>query len=212
MTKLTVAIWWIPVPTVHKLRLTKCCESSYFTLCCIVPQRLDWLMVLTEINKVVLQCVEKNKLPFPACRSYSNSIQVTWRTQLGCDAVFMTSSPSGSLRFLLIAVIFRTVTFRRFQLQLWKSLFCRGISFHLFIFTYSPNWRVSDSSPLAYRRVHEGKPRAMNRSRVNPMRIWQQWSVKCVNVEFCFVPGHVTFCNRLRHGPKFVSRFGKNPK
>jgi len=31
---------------------------------CIVLQRTDWLMILTEINKVVLQC--KNKLPFPA--------------------------------------------------------------------------------------------------------------------------------------------------
>jgi len=158
MTKLTVAIWWIPVPTVHKLRLTKCCESSYFTLCCIVPQRLDWLMVLTEINKVVLQCVEKNKLPFPACRSYSNSIQVTWRTQLGCDAVFMTSSPSGSLRFLLIAVIFRTVTFRRFQLQLWKSV---GVS--AFTFSFSPIPRIDAWAirrpwlTVAFTKVSQGR-------------------------------------------------------
>jgi len=84
----------------------------------------------------------KNKLPFPTWRSYSNFIQVTWRTQLGCDAVFMTSSPSGSLRFFLLALIFPNVTFRRFQLQLWKAPFCSDISFHLFIITYSPAFTI----------------------------------------------------------------------
>ena len=134
------------LPTVHRLLLTNCCESSYLTLCCIVLQRTDWLMILTELNKVALQC--KNKLPFPALRrSCSNSIiKVTWTGQLRCDAVFMTSSPSSSLRFSLQAVIFRTtlnkITSRRFQLHLRKAHFCNGISFHLFILTFSPAFAI----------------------------------------------------------------------
>ena len=43
-------------PTYCALLLTKCCESSYLTLCCIVLQRTDWLIIVTEINKVALQC------------------------------------------------------------------------------------------------------------------------------------------------------------
>ena len=39
-----------------------------FDILLLVVQRIDWLMILTEINKVALQC--KNKLPFPAqCKS-----------------------------------------------------------------------------------------------------------------------------------------------
>jgi len=34
------------------------------TLVFIVLQTTDWLMIMTEINKVALQC--KNELPFPA--------------------------------------------------------------------------------------------------------------------------------------------------
>jgi len=53
------------LPTVHRSRLTKCYEPSCLTLLyCSLLQSIDWLMVLTEINKVALQC--KNKLPFPA--------------------------------------------------------------------------------------------------------------------------------------------------
>ena len=44
--------------------------------------------------------------------------------------------------FSLLAVIFRTklnkITSRRFQLHLRKAPFCSGITFHVFIFTYSP--------------------------------------------------------------------------
>ena len=131
--------------TVHRLRLTKCCGSSYLTLCCFVLQRIAWLMILTKINNVTLQC--KNKLPFPALqRSCSNSIKVTWTVQLRCDAVFMASSPSSSLGFSLLAVIFRTTlnktTPRRFQLHPRKAPFCSGISFHLFILIYSPAFAI----------------------------------------------------------------------
>ena len=60
--------------------------------------------------------------------------------QLRCDAVFMTSSPSSSPRFSLLAVIFRTtlntITPRRLQQYLQKIPLCSGIRLHLFIFTY----------------------------------------------------------------------------
>jgi len=44
------------LPTVHRLLLTKRCESSYLTLCCIVLQTTDYFMIVTEINKEALQC------------------------------------------------------------------------------------------------------------------------------------------------------------
>jgi len=44
------------LPTVRRFLLTKCCESSYLTLVFIVLQRTDWLVIVTEINKVALQC------------------------------------------------------------------------------------------------------------------------------------------------------------
>jgi len=82
-------------------------NSHILTLSCIVLQRIDWVMILSEINKVALQC--KNKLPFPALqRSCSNSIKVTWTVQLRSKAVFITSLSSNFLRFPLLAVIFRT--------------------------------------------------------------------------------------------------------
>jgi len=37
--------------------------NHHISHCYIVLQRIDWLMILTEVNKVALQC--KNKLPFP---------------------------------------------------------------------------------------------------------------------------------------------------
>jgi len=120
----------------------------------------------------------------------SNSIEVTWRVQLRCDVVFMTSSPSSSPRFSLLAFIFRTtlnkITSQRFQQHLQKAPLCSGISFHLFIFTYSqlskyhrPSARSKSLSPCSVKTpqyrvrkcVHEGKPRATNRSRVNPMTV-----------------------------------------
>jgi len=132
------------VPTVHRLLLTKCRESSLFTLCCIALQKTDWLMIVTEINKV--DCNVKTRSHFLSCRSCSNSIKVTWRLQLRCDAVFMASSPSSSPRFSLLAVIFRTtlnkITSRRFQLHLQKAPLCSGITFHLFLLTYSPAFAI----------------------------------------------------------------------
>jgi len=91
-------------------------------------------------------CSVKTNSHFLPCRSCSNSVKVTWRVQLQCDAVFMTSSPSSSLRFSLLAVVFRTtlnkITSRRFHQHLRKAPFCSGISFHLFIFTYSPAFAI----------------------------------------------------------------------
>jgi len=43
--------------TVRRFLLTKCCESSYLTLVFITLPRTDWLMIVTEINKVVRKCV-----------------------------------------------------------------------------------------------------------------------------------------------------------
>jgi len=180
------------LPTVHRLLLTKCCKSSYLTLCCIVLQRTDWLMIMTEIKKT-----NSHFLP---CRSCSNSIKVTWRLQLRCDAVFMTSSPSSSLRFSLLAVIFRTtlnkITSRRFQQHLQKALLCSGTyKKHLcvvesaFTFSFSPipqllqyhrpSARSKSLIPCSVKTpqyrvrkcVHEGKPRATNHSRVNPITV-----------------------------------------
>ena len=45
------------LPTVRRFLLTKCCESSYLTLVFITLPRTDWLMIVTEINKVVRKCV-----------------------------------------------------------------------------------------------------------------------------------------------------------
>jgi len=76
----------------------------------------------------------------------SNSIKVTWRVQLRCDTVFMTSSPSSFPRFSLLAVIFRTtlnkITSRRFQQHLQTAPLCSAITFHHFIFTYSPAFAI----------------------------------------------------------------------
>jgi len=108
----------------------------------------------------------------------------------------MTSSPSSSPRFSLLAVIFRTtqnkITSRRFQLHLRKAAFFSGISLHLFIFAYSPAFTICQVQEanlrvpccvktLQYRvrkRVHEGKPRAANSSRVNPITV-QRLVDKC---------------------------------
>ena len=83
---------------------------------------------------------------FRPCRSCSNSIKVAWRVQLRCHAVFMTSSPSSSLRFSLLAVILRTtlnkITSRQFQQHLQKAPLCSGIRLHLFTFTYSPAFAI----------------------------------------------------------------------
>ena len=165
-----------------------CCESSYLTLVFIVLQRTDWLMIVTEINKVALQCKNSNSHFLP-CRSCSNSFEVAWRVQLRCDAVFMTSSPSSTPRFSLLAVNFRTtlnkITSRRFQQHLQKAPLCVVESGFIFSFSpipqlsqyHRPNPRSKSLSPCSaetpqYRVrkcVHEGKPRATNRSRVNPI-------------------------------------------
>jgi len=89
---------------------------------------------------------EKINLATLPCREAVQMLLPTWRGQLRCDTVFMTSSLSSSLRFSLLAVIFRTtlnkITSRRFQLHLRKASFCSGISFHRFIFTYFPAFEI----------------------------------------------------------------------
>jgi len=100
------------LPTVHRLLLTKCWILIFDTLLyCKAEDRLvndhDWNRhLLTPISCHV------------DCKSCSNSIIVTWRLQLRCDAVFMTSLPSNFPRFSLLAVIFRTtlnkITSRQF--------------------------------------------------------------------------------------------------
>jgi len=117
---------------------------------------------------------------------FLNSIKVTWRVQLRCDAVSMTSSPSNSLRFSLLSVIFRTTlnktTSRRFQLHLRKAPFCSGISFHLlpsFCNAIGQPHEANLQVPCSVKTpqypvrkcVHKGKPRATNRSRVKPITV-----------------------------------------
>ena len=117
---------------------------------------------------------------------FLNSIKVTWRVQLRCDVVFMTSSPSSSLRFSLLAVIFWTTlnktTSQRFQLHLRKAPFCSGISFRLFPSfcnaigqAHETNLQVPCSVKTPQYRVrkcvHKGKPRVTNRSRINSITV-----------------------------------------
>ena len=102
----------------------------------------------------------------------------------------MISSQSSSPRFSLLAVIIRTTlnksTSRRFQQHLQKAPLCSGISFHLIVVTYSPAFaiprpsaRSKSLSPSSVKTpeyrvrkcVHYGKPRATNRSRVNPITV-----------------------------------------
>ena len=155
--------------------------------CCIVLQRIDWLMILTEVNKVALQC--KNKLPFPGflpCRSCSNSMKVTKSAvamRRGCHDLI---AQQFSTIFSLLAVIFRTklnkTTSRRFQLHLRKAAFCSVISFHLFpsfcnticqehVANHGVPGSVKTPQYRVRKCVHEGKPRATNRSRVNPIAV-----------------------------------------
>jgi len=122
----------------------------------------------------------------------------------------MTSSSSSSPRFYLLAIIFRTtlkkITYRRFQLHLQKAPLCSGNSFHLFIFTYSqlsqyrrPSARSKSLSPCSvktpqYRvckRVHEGKPRVTNRSRVNPITV----QCKVGNCHSSWIAYHMLCCS-----------------
>ena len=77
--------------------------------CCIVLQRTGWLMIVTEINKLALQC--KNNSHFLPCRSCSNSILKSLE-DCNYDATRFSRnrgvSPSSTPRFFLLAVIFRT--------------------------------------------------------------------------------------------------------
>jgi len=134
------------LPTVHKLLLTKCCESSYLTLCCIALQRTDWFdRDWNEQSGFAMLKLTPISCPVEAVQIL---LKVTWRLQLRCKAVFMTSSPSSAPRFSLLAVIFRTTlnksTYRRFQQHPQKAPLCSGISFHLdvFIFTYSSAFAI----------------------------------------------------------------------
>ena len=91
-------------------------------------------------------CSVRTNSHYLPCREAVQILLVTGTVQLRCDAVSMTSSPSSSLPFSLLAAIFRTtlnkITSRRFQLYLLKAQFCSGISFHLFIFTYSSAFAI----------------------------------------------------------------------
>jgi len=84
--------------------------NPHISLCCIVLQSaenrvrlvsdLDWnqqsSFAMWKVNPISCP-VEAVQIPL-----------VTWWLELRCDAVFMTSSPSSSARFSLLAVIFRT--------------------------------------------------------------------------------------------------------
>jgi len=72
------------VPTVHSLRLTKCRESSYLTLCCTEPQKIGWLLILTEINQVALKCPGIKQTPI-SCPE--EAVQILWKSyeEHNCD-------------------------------------------------------------------------------------------------------------------------------
>jgi len=129
---------WLPSHGRRKGGLGKSCLSLNFEI---------WHFPIKVSARKLYFCFDvKTNSHFLPCRSCSNFIKVAWRVQLRCDAVFMTLSPSSSLRFSMLAVIFRTtlnkITFRRFQLHLRKASVCSGISFHVFIFTYSPAFTI----------------------------------------------------------------------
>ena len=164
------------LPTVHRFLLTQSAVNPHIWHYCIVLQRTDWLLIVTEI-KVALQC--KNLTPISCPVEACNY-----------DAIYMTSLPSSSPRFSLLAVIVRTtlnkITPRRFQQHLQKAPLCNGITFHLFIFTYFPAFAIPQAKRTkqifeslqcksAQHRVrkcvHEGKPRATNRSRFNQITV-----------------------------------------
>jgi len=70
------------LPSVRRFLLTKCCESSYLTLVFIVLQTTDWLMIVTEINKVGLQC---KKLTPISCPVEAVQILVKSLEECNCD-------------------------------------------------------------------------------------------------------------------------------
>jgi len=108
-----------------------CWFASGFAVC--RKNKLPFLVFLLAMQ---------NKLELSVCLSEEAAriLLVTWRVQLRCDACFVTSLPSSSLQFSLLAVVVRTtlnkIMPRRFQLHLRKARFYSGISFHLFIFSY----------------------------------------------------------------------------
>jgi len=134
------------LPTVRRFLLTKVlwiiCDTRLY---CTAENRLVNDRNLNQQSGLAFQCVKTNSHFLP-CRSCSNSIKVAWRVQLRCDVVFMTSSPSSSPQFSMLAVIFRTtlnkITSRRFQQHLQKAPLCNGIRLHLFVFTYSPAFAI----------------------------------------------------------------------
>jgi len=104
----------------------------------------------------------------------------------------MTSSPSSSPRFSLLAVIFWTtgtlnkITSRRFQQHLQKAPLCNGITFSFSLIPqlsqyHRPSARNKSLSPCSVKTpqyrvrkcVYEGKPRATYRSGVNLITVQQ---------------------------------------
>jgi len=53
------------LPTVCRFLLTKCSESPYLTLVFIVLQTTDRFMIVTEMNKVALQCKKLTPISCP---------------------------------------------------------------------------------------------------------------------------------------------------
>jgi len=86
-------------------------------------------MIVTEINKMALQCKNLTPVSCPA-----EAVQILLKSLEECNY--------DATRFSLLAVIFRTtlnkITSRRFQQHLQKARLCSVIRLHLFIFTYSP--------------------------------------------------------------------------
>ena len=98
---------------VHEIAYS--CNLMNCSTCCSYPTtyKVPWiifdnLLHYTAKNRVVnypdwnqpsgfAMCRKKTNSHFLPCRSCWNSIEVNWRVQLKCDAVFMTSSPSSSV-------------------------------------------------------------------------------------------------------------------
>ena len=129
------------LPTVHTLWLTKCRESSHLTLCFIAVQKIDW----SWLKSIKWLCnMQKKNSHFLLRGSCSNSVKVTWSVQLRCDAVFLTTSPSSSILFSLLVVVF---VLHETKSPLGESNYTYekhvSVMESLFTFSYSPLSQLS---------------------------------------------------------------------
>ena len=102
-------------------------------------------MILTEITKWL--CNVKTNSHFVPCRSCSNSVKSHLKSTFMMRRGFHDLIAQQFFRIFSADCYFsdykNKMTSRRFQIHLRKATFCSGISFHLFVFTYSQGYHRS---------------------------------------------------------------------